>query len=162
MLSGITGFTLTKPIARLLTQWRRFRLLDMMLSAALELHDLTRRGGLSALCIALISAFSVCLAGYCIARSLAIQVGLVQMIAIVSIVSFVVALPISLAGWGIREISFVSLLGLLGIDRTPALLLSLEYGIIATVVSLPGGIVWLALGQRRQNSLQPKPNQSTG
>ena len=160
MLSGGAAFFLLKPIARLLTPWRRFRLLDMMLSAALQLHGLTRRGGLSALCIALISAFSGCLAGYCIARSLAIQVGLMQMIAIVSIVSFVTALPISFAGWGVREISFVSLLSLLGVDRAPALLLSVEFGIIATIMSLPGGIVWLALGQRQQSSLGPEPNRS--
>jgi uncharacterized membrane protein YbhN (UPF0104 family) len=52
------------------------------------------------------------------------------MIAIMSFVAFATALPISLAGWGVREVSLVSLLGLLGVDREAALVLSVEFGII--------------------------------
>jgi hypothetical protein len=54
-------------------------------------------------------------------------------------------LPISLAGWGVREVSLVALLGLLGVDREAALALSVEFGIICTLMSLPGGVIWLGL-----------------
>lgn len=69
------------------------------------------------------------------------------MIAIMSLVTLVVALPISMAGWGIREISLVALLGLLGVDRPAALLMSLEFGLLSMLVSLPGGVVWLTWRQ---------------
>jgi hypothetical protein len=55
------------------------------------------------------------------------------------------ALPISIGGWGLREASFVSLLGVLGVDREAALLLSVEFGLLSMLVSLPGGLIWLTL-----------------
>jgi hypothetical protein len=64
-----------------------------------------------------------------------------------SIVPILSALPISLAGWGVREFSVVALLGLLGIKREAALLLSVEFGLIGTLMSLPGGAIWLAIRQ---------------
>jgi glycosyltransferase 2 family protein len=70
------------------------------------------------------------------------------MVAIMSFVAFATALPISLAGWGVREVSLVSLLGLLGVDREAALVLSVEFGITCMLMSLPGAVIWLILRNR--------------
>jgi hypothetical protein len=43
----------------------------------------------------------------------------------------------------------VALLGLLGVDREAALVLSVELGLISTLLSLPGGIFWLTLRDHR-------------
>jgi hypothetical protein len=104
---------------------------------------------LVALCFALASGACSAFGAYCIARSLGIAVGPVPMIAVISIMTLVVALPISVAGWGVREISLVALLGLLGVDREAALALSVELGLITTLLSLPGGVVWLTLRDHR-------------
>jgi hypothetical protein len=71
------------------------------------------------------------------------------MVAVISVVALVTALPISFAGWGVREASVVSLLALLRIDREAALLLSVEFGLLSMIMSVPGGIIWLALRERR-------------
>ena len=68
--------------------------------------------------------------------------------------SFAVALPISAAGWGVREASLVTLLGLVGVDRSAALLLSVEFGLLTTLLSLPGGLIWLALRGRPTRHLE--------
>ena len=112
------------------------------------LHERIGRVGLLALFYALLAAAAGSLSAYCVALSLGIDVGLTAMIAIMSFVAFVTALPISLAGWGVREVSLVSLLGLLGVDREAALIVSVEFGIICTLMSLPGGVIWLALRDR--------------
>jgi hypothetical protein len=104
-----------------------------------------QRGSLIAALWALLSAICGNLAAYCIARSLGISVSLTTMIAVMSIVTMVTALPISLAGWGVREFSVVALLGLLGIEREAALLLSVEFGLVGMLMSLPGGAIWLAV-----------------
>ena len=44
-----------------------------------------------------------------------------------------------------REVWPVLLLGLLGVDRGAALVLSVELGLLNTLLGLPGGVVWLAL-----------------
>jgi hypothetical protein len=54
-----------------------------------------------------------------------------------------VALPISAGGWGVREGALVAALALVGVERASALLLSVELGLIGTLVALPGGAIWL-------------------
>lgn len=153
LVCAVAGILLLRPIMRLLGRWQRRRFVHLILRTAEEVHYLIRRGGLIALLYALTSSLSSALAVFCIAKSLNIDVALPPMIAITEIVNFIVALPISLAGWGVREISFVTMLGLLGVDRAAALLLSVEMGILGTLMSLPGGPIWLTLGGPR--SVEP-------
>jgi len=148
------GMLLLGMIERLLGRWRRQRLIHFVLRIAEELRQLNKRAGLIALCFALASGACSGLGAYCIARSLGLPVGPVPMIAVTSMMTLVVALPISVAGWGVREISLVALLGLLGVDREAALALSVELGLISTLLSLPGGAVWLTLRDHR-NAASP-------
>ena len=148
------GMLLLGAIERLLGRWRRQRLIHFVLRMAEELRQLNRRAGLIALCFALASGACSGFGAYCIARSLGLGVGPVPMIAVTSMMTLVVALPISVAGWGVREISLVALLGLLGVDREAALALSVELGLISTLLSLPGGVIWLMLRDHR-NAASP-------
>jgi uncharacterized membrane protein YbhN (UPF0104 family) len=143
LVAGAAIYLLLQPIAWMLGRWCK-TLVYLLQRAAEELPSATQRGSLLASLWALLSAICGGLAAYCIARSLGIDVGLIAMIAVISVVSIVSALPISLAGWGVREFSVVALLGLLGIEREAALLLSVEFGLIGALMSLPGGAIWLA------------------
>jgi uncharacterized membrane protein YbhN (UPF0104 family) len=64
---------------------------------------------------------------------------LVPMIMLASVV------PISIAGWGVRESAAVVLLSWVGIASSDALSLSILYGIITLVVGCLGGMVWLSI-----------------
>lgn len=57
-------------------------------------------------------------------------------------------LPISVAGWGLREGGFVFFLGLAGVAPEQALALSLSFGAIMLLVSLPGAPLFLAARRR--------------
>ena len=52
------------------------------------------------------------------------------------------------AGWGVREGAMVAMLGTIGIAANEALALSVAYGLLGLIGSLPGGVVWLATGNR--------------
>ncbi len=58
-------------------------------------------------------------------------------------------LPISLAGWGVREGALVGLFLLVGADRAKVVSFSLLYGLTAILASLPGLVVYL----RQKHSL---------
>jgi len=58
-------------------------------------------------------------------------------------------LPISLAGWGVREGALVGLFLLVGADRARVVSFSLLYGLTAILASLPGLVVYL----RQKHSL---------
>jgi glycosyltransferase 2 family protein len=148
LLAAVAGFLLIQPLERIVGRWRDVWLISSVLRTTEELRVTTRRAGLVSLFYALLAAACGALAAYCVSRSLRIDVGLTAMIAVMSFVAFATALPISLAGWGVREVSLVALLGLLGIDREAALVLSVEFGLICTLMSLPGGVIWISLRSR--------------
>jgi hypothetical protein len=55
----------------------------------------------------------------------------------------VVAVPISIGGWGLRELAVVSLLGTHGVAPEKALLFSVCFGLALAVGFLPGALAWL-------------------
>ena len=62
---------------------------------------------------------------------------------IIPLVTLMMVVPISIAGWGVREGVMVVGFGYLGVAPEAALALSILYGLLMLVVALPGGIVWI-------------------
>ena len=52
-------------------------------------------------------------------------------------------LPISLAGWGVREGAMVGFFLLVGADKSTVLTFSILYGLVALAASMPGLVVYL-------------------
>jgi glycosyltransferase 2 family protein len=65
-------------------------------------------------------------------------------IIIVPPVTLIQLLPVSLAGWGVRELALVVALGPFGVPAESALATSLLMGFGAILVGLPGSLIWLA------------------
>jgi glycosyltransferase 2 family protein len=59
------------------------------------------------------------------------------------VVMLLLVLPVSIAGWGLREGLFVVGFGLLQVPQDIALAASIVYGLINLVEGLTGGIVWI-------------------
>jgi hypothetical protein len=58
-------------------------------------------------------------------------------------VGVLLLVPISVSGWGLRELATVSLLGSHGVRPETALLFSVCYGLVYAIGSLPGALAWL-------------------
>src|SRR6266508_4230919 len=56
---------------------------------------------------------------------------------------WVVIVPISIGGWGLRELAVISLLAGYGVAPERALLFSVCFGLALALGSLPGAVVWL-------------------
>jgi glycosyltransferase 2 family protein len=78
-----------------------------------------------------------------VADSLGINLPFISWIVIVPPVTLIQLVPVSLAGWGVRELGFVVVLAGFGIPAEAALAASLLVGLCMLVVGLPGGLVWL-------------------
>jgi len=85
------------------------------------------------------------LALYFLAISLGISLSAVDAIALVPVALFATLLPISVAGWGVRESVLVFLLGFVAVPPDQALVLSLCFGAAMTLSALPGGLIWVRL-----------------
>ena len=63
---------------------------------------------------------------------------------IVPPVTLIQLVPVSLAGWGVREAALVVALGSFGVPAEAALAISVLVGLCLIVAGLPGGLIWLA------------------
>ena len=64
-------------------------------------------------------------------------------------VLLVMTLPISIAGWGVREQAMVSAFALINVPGEGALALSIMFGLLGLIMGLPGGIVWLMSSDKK-------------
>lgn len=78
----------------------------------------------------------VCIFG--IGHSVGINEPLVTYLVLIPPAILLTILPISFAGWGVREGALVALFLLIGIDQTQVLAMSLLYGFILILSALPG------------------------
>jgi uncharacterized membrane protein YbhN (UPF0104 family) len=83
------------------------------------------------------------LASMLVADSLGVGLPFVSWVVIIPPVTLIQLVPISLAGWGVRELGFVIILAGFGIPAEAAFATSLLVGLSAIVASLPGGLLWL-------------------
>jgi uncharacterized membrane protein YbhN (UPF0104 family) len=78
-----------------------------------------------------------------VADSLGVHLPFVSWIVIVPPVTLIQLVPISLAGWGLRELGFVVVLAGFGISGEAALVASLLIGLSLIAVGFPGGLLWV-------------------
>lgn len=52
-------------------------------------------------------------------------------------------IPVSVGGWGLRELAVVALLGDHGVAPERALLFSVCFGLVFVIAALPGALVWM-------------------
>ena len=64
------------------------------------------------------------------------------MLGLLPIVILMVLLPLSIAGWGVREGTIVALFALLGIEPASALAVSLLWGVAIAVSAVVAGAIW--------------------
>ena len=82
---------------------------------------------------------------YSIARGLKIGTDLRELFLLVPIIFIAPVLPISIAGWGVRESSMIFGLGLIGIAVSDSLTISIIYGILQILTATIGWYLWLLL-----------------
>lgn len=108
----------------------------------------SRRGALYVLGLSvLIQAINVFVL-YTLGQGLSIHLALTQYFVFMPVVLFLSMLPISIAGWGVREGAMVAALTVVGVPAHESLALSICFGLCLIFVSLPGGVVWFAARHR--------------
>lgn len=78
-----------------------------------------------------------------IARDIGADLSLLTCIVLVPLVILASMLPVSIAGWGVREGAMIVALGSVGVERATALTTSVAFGLALAVTGIPGGLIWL-------------------
>ena len=85
-----------------------------------------------------------------LSEGLALNIEWIGIILVIPLVTIFTLIPISLAGWGVREGVMILGLGYINVPPEEALALSILYGLLMLVISLPGGLIWLIKTQSLQ------------
>ena len=65
-------------------------------------------------------------------------------------------IPVSLAGWGLRETGAIALLGMIGIPAEESFAMSVSYGLVLLVTVVPGLLLFLKRSPRKQTVILRK------
>ena len=85
-------------------------------------------------------------AAWCCAKAIASPVSFVQILFLMPPVLLIATLPVSVAGWGVRESSFMFAFAHAGLAQTDGLVISMLFGATSFIVGMLGGILWIAHG----------------
>ena len=80
---------------------------------------------------------------YLISLSTGQAMGFLMFLAVFPLAILLTVVPISFAGWGVREGALVALFMSAGAGKDPVLLISILYGFAVIIASLPGLFFWL-------------------
>jgi glycosyltransferase 2 family protein len=141
ILAGALGLLLAPKIVPLLTRWRYSRWLAML---AADVHRvlLGSKGPVILSIGCLVHAFTIVIV-WSVGRAQGLALPLPDAAVLFTIMIGVVIVPISIGGWGLRELAVISLLGTYGVAPERALLFSVCFGLALAVGSLPGALIWI-------------------
>jgi uncharacterized membrane protein YbhN (UPF0104 family) len=159
--SILGGIFAVYVLRRLPEHWTRGRVLGRLSRFTALGLDIARsgRGLLYVLGLSLLVQVTNVLILFILAHGLSIHLGLAHCFVFMPTVLFLSMLPISFAGWGVREGAMVTALAVVGVPSHQSLALSICFGLGLVLVSLPGGILWFAsksgLGRPVEPARQP-------
>ena len=103
----------------------------------------------AAIALGVLGQVLISLMFFVLAKALQLEaVDVIDCLVLVPPVILITTIPISIAGWGVREGAMVALFAFVGVAQADAFVLSILFGIVSIVVALPGGLIWLARGAR--------------
>jgi uncharacterized protein (TIRG00374 family) len=145
-LAGIGGIAVLASVARLPRHWfeRRRALRGLVyLSEDARKVFFNVRNVTALTVLAVLGQALLATSVFALAEGLGAGVTLFQCFVLMPPVVVISAMPISVAGWGVRELVMITGLGFMGVQAETALLLSVVLAALVVLISLPGGLLWL-------------------
>jgi uncharacterized membrane protein YbhN (UPF0104 family) len=92
---------------------------------------------------------------WAVSRSIDAPATFGQLFLLIPPIVLITMLPISIAGWGVREAGMMVAFGYAGLPRADGLVLSLLYGAVIFVVGAFGGLVWVLSAEKAAKGQAP-------
>lgn len=138
-VAGITGVIVLLFLRKI--DWlARFKITRMFHHISIRMNRVYHSAGSSLLQTALAVTIHLLVMGciFLIGTSIGLDLPFTTFLVLVPPALLLTVLPVSLAGWGIRETALIGLFVLIHADRAQVLTMSLIYGALVVVSSLPG------------------------
>lgn len=143
-LAGLIGFLLLALIHKFIIfeTFPKLHFLVELSKRFQKVHSSNRKASFQIVLSIIIHLFSI-LSIYTIsvAANLGLEFG--AFLCLMPLVFLLTILPISFAGWGVREGAMIGLFSMSGATKESIMAVSIAYGVTLIVSSLPGFITWL-------------------
>ncbi len=140
-LAGFGTFLALNRMARVLARWRLVRAL-LALSALARKIMASARYALPVILLSVLSFIGFAIIVYLLARTMQLDVTLWDCMLLLPPVILVTVIPISIAGWGVREGAMVVAFGFINVPPSAAFAVSVLFGVTIAIASLPGSLFW--------------------
>jgi uncharacterized membrane protein YbhN (UPF0104 family) len=104
---------------------------------------------LATLIVGLVGSLFIVIIFFILAQGLQIPITAVQALTMFPTVYLLSMIPVTVAGWGVREAVLISVLGFVGVGPSLSIALGISFGLVMLMASIPGGVLWL-LGEDRE------------
>jgi uncharacterized protein (TIRG00374 family) len=149
-VAGFCAFLALKRLPAVATKWRAVRAL-LALAALARTVVFTPRYAMPAMLLSILSFVGFAVIVYSLARAMQLDVRLLDSILLVPPVILVTVVPISIAGWGLREGAMVVAFGFINVPASAAFAVSVLFGLTLAAASLPGSLIWWLSGYSVRN-----------
>lgn len=146
--AGIGGFLLfiaLPQLPRLLLRWRIISAVAKLATLARQLA-LTPRYMLPVLALVVFGLLIFVFIVFWLASALHLDVRFTDCLLLVPPVLLISMIPLSIAGWGVREGAMVVAFGFINVPPSAAFAVSVLFGLVIAAASLPGALLWLTSG----------------
>jgi glycosyltransferase 2 family protein len=145
--AGILVLTQLDRLPLWLEEWRIVRGFVKLAGDTRRLF-LAPRHAVPTLLVVILGHINLALVVWVLGRGLGAHASAVDYLVLVPPVILIATLPISIAGWGARELAMVTALGFVGVPAAQATAMSVLFGVVTILIALPGGFFWLFAKQR--------------
>ena len=147
LLAGVAlvGIIIMMLLDRLPEDWQRSRIVRGLvhLSSDTKKLFLTPQYAFTAIFLGISGNLFIAIIAYLTFCALLVEVSVLDCLVLIPPVMLITTLPISIAGWGVREGAMVGAFALVGIAEGDAFVVSLLFGMLTIVFAIPGGLLWL-------------------
>ncbi|HZL30289.1 MAG TPA: lysylphosphatidylglycerol synthase transmembrane domain-containing protein [Pseudolabrys sp.] len=85
---------------------------------------------------------------WCLAQSVAAPASFLMLLFLIPPVLLIATVPVSIAGWGLREGSMIVAFAYAGLAQGDGLIVSVLFGLATFAIGIVGGILWIGSGLR--------------
>lgn len=151
-VAALLGLLSALQIASILEHWRATRAIAKLARAA---HQVLIRSatGVWVFSIGFAVHGMTILAIWLLARAHGMSLTAMDAAVLFVVIVAVSFVPITIGGWGLRELAVTMLMGSSGIALEQALFFSVSFGLTAMIGALPGAIVWMCYSPGRHIEL---------
>ncbi len=136
---------------RILQHWSATRHLAAVATVAVDILR-TPRAFVPIFALSALIHLLTVLTAWCAARAVGANVPIHYLLFLVLPVVLISIVPISIAGWGVREGAMVAAFAYAGLPQSDGLIISLLFGAMFLALGAAGGVVWVLSSDRAERA----------